>query len=107
MDEPEAGRREIQWGPLLSGILAGWLASWGLYIVTVLVLYSSLGDVGMSGSTWPIVVTIVALLLPAVFFGVRLLRRRRGGQLVAGTLLGLTIGAVVGAGVCMPLAVGG
>jgi hypothetical protein len=105
--EPREARRDIQWGPLLGGVIVGWIASWGLYIVTVLVLFSSLGDVGFSGSTWPIVVAAAALFLPAVVSGVLLLRQRRAGQMVAGLLLGLAIGAVVGAGVCMPLVLGG
>ncbi len=106
MEQPEEGR-EIQWGPLLGGVFLGVFASWGLYMLTVLVLYSRLGDVGISGATWPMVVAAAALLLPGVVFGLLLLRRRRAGQVVAGVLLGLTIGALVGAGLCVPLVLGG
>ena len=36
---------------------------------------------------------------PLVLLGVVLVRRRRG-QLVAGVLLGLTLGSILGAGIC-------
>ena len=106
MEQPGQGR-EIQWGPLLGGAFLGLFASWGLYMLTVLVLFSSLGDVGLSDATWPMVVAAAALLLPAAVFGLLLLRQRRAGQVVAGVLLGLTIGALVGAGLCVPLVLGG
>jgi hypothetical protein len=103
MDE-EPGTRQVEWGPLIGGIVVGWLLSWFLFGFALLMLYASLGD---TRENLQITVAITSLLVAPVVLGVLLLRRRRQGQVVAGMLLGLTVGAIAGAGVCTASIVSG
>ena len=103
MDE-QPSRREIEWGPLIGGIFVGWLLSWFLFAFAALLLYTNLGD---TGETLQSAIALTSLLLAPVVLGVVVLRRRRRGQVVAGVLMGLTVGAIAGAGVCTTTIVAG
>jgi hypothetical protein len=96
MDE-QPGTRKIEWGPLIGGIVVGWLLSWFLFAFAALLLYTNLGG---TRETLQSAIALTSLLLAPVVLGVLALRRRRQGQVVAGVLMGLTVGAIAGAGVC-------
>ena len=102
--EEQPGTRRIEWGPLIGGIVVGWLLSWFLFGFSLLMLYSSLGD---GRENLQITVAIASLLVVPVVLGVVVLRRRRQGQVVAGVLMGPTLGAIAGAGVCTASMVSG
>lgn len=102
--EEQSDARQVEWGPLIGGIIVGWILCWVLFGLTVLMLYVNLGD---ARQNLQITLGITALLVVPIVLGLVLLHRRRRGQVVAGTLLGLTIGAIVGAGVCTTTVVSG
>ena len=96
MDE-RAEHRDLRWKEVVGGVVIGFLACWGFFGVAVFVAYVATGD---SAPGWVTVLMWASLAVaPAVFLVAALVRRRRG-QLVAGMLLGLTVGSIVGAGVC-------
>lgn len=96
MDEP-AENHDIRWKELVVGLVVGLIACWLFFAVAVFATYVATGD---SAATWVSVLMWASLaVVPAAFLVAALVRRRRG-QLVAGMLLGLTIGSIVGAGVC-------
>lgn len=89
--------RDIRWKDLVGGLVVGFIACWAFFVVAVFAAYILTGD---SAATWVSVLMWASLaVVPAAFLVTALVRRRRG-QLVAGMLLGLTIGSIVGAGVC-------
>lgn len=94
MDDQREGR-PVDWGDVFGGAVAGWLLCWAVYVVFGFASYTAAGDSLRAGVTfWGSLA-----LTPLVLLGVVLVRRGRG-QLVAGTLLGLTLGSILGAGVC-------
>lgn len=96
MDE-RAENHDIRWKDVVGGVVVGFMACWAFFFVAVLGTYMVTGD---SAATWVTVLMWASLaVVPAAFLATALVRRRRG-QLVAGVLLGLTIGSIVGAGVC-------
>lgn len=96
MDD-RAGDHDIEWTDVVGGVVIGFVACWGFFAFAVLATYSATGD---SAAGWVTVVVWASLaVVPTAFLVVALVRRRRG-QLVAGMLLGLTVGSIVGAGVC-------
>jgi hypothetical protein len=96
MDE-RAENHDIVWKDLVSGVVVGFVACWVFFAMAVFATYTVTGD---SAPGWVTVLTWASLaVVPAAFLVTTLVRRRRG-QLVAGMLLGLTVGSVVGAGVC-------
>lgn len=96
MSEPQESR-SIALGEVFTGAVAGWILCWAVVAVFTFGTYASVGD---SSSPWVGVLVGGSLAVtPLVLLGVVLVRRRRG-MLIAGVLLGLTIGSVVGAGVC-------
>jgi hypothetical protein len=102
MEEREG--RPVDWKQLVGGIVVGWILSWAALTLAVIV---SLGFATDSDSPAIAVLIWGALFAPAVVLGVVLLIRRSRGQVVAGTLMGLTIGSVVGAGVCSATSLSG
>ena len=95
--EDEAERHPISWRDLVGGVVLGFVATWVFFAVVVFATYLATGD---NASTWVSVLMWASLaVIPGAFVMTVLVRRRRG-QLVAGVLLGLTIGSIVGAGVC-------
>lgn len=96
MDE-RAENRDLRWKDLVGGVVVGFIACWLFFAVAVFATYIATGD---STATWVSVLMWASLaVVPAAFLVAALVRRSRG-QLVAGMLLGLTIGSIVGAGVC-------
>jgi hypothetical protein len=94
MDE-QRDEQTVDWGDVFGGAVGGWILCWAVYAFFGFASYANLGD---SWRTEAIFWGSLAFT-PLVLLGVVLVRRRRG-QLVAGVLLGLTIGAILGAGVC-------
>jgi hypothetical protein len=94
MDEQREART-VDWGDVLGGVVGGWILCWAVYTVFGFASYANAGDSWRAGLT----VWGSLAFTPLVLLGVVLVRRQRG-QLVAGVLLGLTIGAILGAGVC-------
>lgn len=96
MDD-RAANHDIEWTAVVGGAVVGFVACWGFFAFAVLATYSVTGD---SAAGWVTVLMWTSLAaVPAAFLAVALARRRRG-QVVAGMLLGLTVGSIVGAGVC-------
>jgi hypothetical protein len=96
MDE-RAENHDIVWKDLAGGAVAGFVACWAFFAVAVFVSYMMTGD---SAATWVSVLMWASLAVVPLAFLVTALVRRKRGQVVAGMLLGLTIGSIVGAGVC-------
>ena len=80
--------------PIIGGAILGFISTWVLLTVAILVLYST----QLTGFLEWLVPAVALFGLP-VIFGVLLIpeRTRRWG---AGALLGLAIGSITGAGVC-------
>ena len=87
-----------------AGIFLGWLGSWVLYTVAILVMLASFGE-DKFDQIAGLVLGIVALFLIPVITGMTLIRRGRG-RLGSGMLLGVAIGSLIGAGVCTSLMYG-
>ena len=96
MDE-QAEHHDIVWKDLVGGVVLGFVACWAFFAVAVFVTYLTVGD---STATWVSVLMWASLAVVPLAFLVTALVRRKRGQVVAGMLLGLTIGSIVGAGVC-------
>ena len=96
MEEESAGQ-PVDWRKLVSGVIVGWVLSWATFFAAVMVTFAVWYD---SSSPWSTALLYGALFAPALVLGVVTLGRRRRGQFVAGTWLGLTIGSIAGAGVC-------
>ena len=82
-----------------AGIFLGWLGSWVLYAVAILVVVAAFGEANRSVAIAGFVLSFVALFLIPVVAGVVLIRRGRG-KLGSGMLLGVAIGSLIGAGLC-------
>ncbi len=80
---------------IIGGAVVGFISSWLLLAVTLLVLYDTLGD-----STLLNVLSWGALVLPAVVSGA-LLVPSKTRYWSAGLMVGLAIGSILGAGVCV------
>ena len=93
-EDTPAGRRTST-GQVIGGAVLGFIASWLLTAITLLVLYSTYGD-----STLLNVLYYCALGLPAAV-SVALLVPARTRYLGAGLLMGFAIGSILGAGVCV------
>jgi hypothetical protein len=96
MDE-QAEHHDIVWKDLVGGVVLGFVACWSFFVVAVFVTYLTVGD---STATWVSALMWASLAVVPLAFLVTALVRRKRGQVVAGMLLGLTIGSIVGAGVC-------
>ena len=97
-EDTPAGRRTST-GPVIGGAVLGCIVSWLLAIITGFALYTTYGD---SNST---TVSIYgALGLPAII-SVALLVPSRTRYWGAGLLIGVAIGSVLGAGVCVGVGV--
>lgn len=83
------------------GIFLGWLGSWALYTVAIILTIAGFGEDGF-GETGAVALGVVALFLIPVATGVTLIRRGRS-QLGSGMLLGVAIGSLIGAGLCTSL----
>lgn len=95
--EGQAENHDIRWRDVVGGVVVGFVACWAFFFVAVLGTYLVAGD---AAATWVTVLMWASLaVVPVAFLATALVRRQRG-QLVAGVLLGLTIGSIVGAGVC-------
>jgi hypothetical protein len=95
--DEQAENHDIVWKDVVGGVVVGFVACWAFFAVAVFATYTVTGD---SAADWVTVLTWASLgVVPLAFLVTALVRRRRG-QLVAGMLLGLTIGSIVGAGVC-------
>ncbi len=92
---PDPVEHRIHVEPMLRGAALGFIASWVLTAITLLVLYSTYGDstllnvLGYCALGFPAAVSL-ALLVPA-----------RTRYLGAGLLMGFAIGSILGAGVCV------
>ena len=92
-----AENHDIEWTDVVGGVVVGFIACWGFFAFAVIATYSVTGD---SAAGWvPVLMWASLAVVPTIFLVAVLVRRRRG-QLVAGMLLGLTVGSIVGAGVC-------
>ena len=89
--------RPISKAAVVGGAVMGFIGSWLLFAFAVLVMYGSLGD---SSTTIQMVIGFAALLSIPVVSGALLLSREKR-QLGAGLLMGVAIGSLVGAGVCI------
>lgn len=96
MDE-RSENRDISWKDVVGGTVLGFIACWVFFAVVVFATYLAAGD---SAATWVTVLMWASLAVVPTAFLVSAIVHRRRGQLVAGMLLGLTIGSIVGAGVC-------
>jgi hypothetical protein len=84
---------------VIAGIFLGWLGSWFLYTLAILVVSAAFGEANKSVAIAGFVLSFVALFLIPVVTGVTLIRRGRS-RLGSGMLLGVAIGSLIGAGVC-------
>ncbi len=101
MDERPEGR-DVRWGEVVGGVVLGFVACWGFFAVAVFATYLATGE---SAGRWTTVLVWASLAVVPVALLLTAWARRRRGQLVAGMLLGLTIGSIVGAGVCTTFSV--
>ena len=96
----EAGPDEaspISKAAVFGGAVLGFIGSWLLFAFAVFTMYSSLGD--SSVATQVVVGFTFLLLIPVVSGAMMLSRKTR--QLGAGLLMGVAIGSLAGAGVCI------
>jgi hypothetical protein len=92
-DVEDGGFRAL---PVVGGVIVGFVATWILFFVTLLVVYANYGD---STGTTEDVIAFSGLILPPVVFGLLLIPRRTR-HFGAGLLLGLAIGSITAAGIC-------
>lgn len=85
-------------GPIIGGAILGFTASWLLAFATAIGLLSAYGY--DDTSTWQYVAFFGALALPAII-SVALLISTKTRYWGAGLLIGLAIGSLLGAGVCV------
>ncbi len=83
---------------LVGGMLLGWPGSWILCVVAFAAYYGTVDDDGFRQSVG-LVIGLVALFLIPVATGATLIMRGRP-RLGSGMLLGVTLGSLIGAGVC-------
>ena len=95
-EDTPAGRRTST-GQVIGGAVLGFIASWLLALIIGFALYTTYGD---SNSIWLSVAIYGALALPAII-SVALLVPSRTRYWGAGLLIGVAIGSVLGAGVCV------
>ena len=93
-EDTPAGRRTSTY-PVIWGAGLGFIASWLLAFITGIILYNT-----YSNSIWLNVAIYGALALPAII-SVALLVPSRTRYWGAGLLIGVAIGSVLGAGVCV------
>jgi hypothetical protein len=105
-DAPGSGGTPVQWGAVLGGAILGWLGTWFLIAVVVISQLASYTDGGATGTAETVANVVAFAAVPVISVAVLLFRRARG-QFVAGTLLGVAIGSIIGAGVCGSVALGG
>ncbi len=93
MEAEDGGFRAL---PIVGGLVVGFIATWALFVVTLLVVYANYGD-----SSGPVqnVLGFAGLLVPPILFGLLLIPRRTR-HFGAGLLMGLAIGSITAAGVC-------
>jgi hypothetical protein len=92
--QPEQQGRPVRALPVVVGAVLGFVATWALFVVAVLVSYARQYD-----GTGGVVLGAVALFgLPAVSALLMIPRSTR--HWAAGLLLGVAIGSITGAGVC-------
>jgi hypothetical protein len=82
--------------PVVGGMIVGFIVTWILFFVTLLVVYANYGD---STGTTQDVIAFSGLLGPPIVFGLLLIPRRTR-HFGAGLLLGLAIGSITAAGIC-------
>jgi len=101
--EPDEGGSEgpagrpINKGAVLGGAVLGFVTSWLLFAVTVFTMYVGYGD--SSTTTQTVIGVAVLLSIPAVSGALMISRRTR--QWGAGLLMGVVIGSLTGAGICI------
>ncbi len=93
--EDTPAERRLNTVQVIGGAVLGFISSWLLTAITLLVQYSTYGD-----STLLNVLGYCALGFPAAV-SVALLVRARTRYLGAGLLMGFAIGSILGAGVCV------
>jgi hypothetical protein len=96
MTDPASPIRPL---PLIGGLVLGLVVCWGWIAVTLIV---GLGVAYGNDSGFPAVIGLVFAVVPVVI-GIVLLVRPRTRQVGAGFLMGLSVGFIVGAGVCASL----
>lgn len=95
-ESPEPPRAPVRWGAVIGGAVLGFVATWLLFALVVLGMYSTFGD---SATTQQNVIGLAALLaLPVITLVLMLSPQTRHAG--AGLLMGIAIGSVVGAGIC-------
>jgi hypothetical protein len=82
--------------PVAGGLVVGFVATWVLFVVTLLVVYANYGE---STGTIQDVIAFSGLLAPPILFGLLLIPRRTR-HFGAGLLMGLAIGSITAAGIC-------
>lgn len=87
----------ISKGAVGGGAVLGFIGSWMLFAVAVVTMYSYYGD--SSTTTQTVIGVAVLLLIPIVSGALMLSRRTR--QLGAGMLMGVAVGSLAGAGICI------
>lgn len=93
-DRPEG--EQIRPGPLIGGILLGFVLTWVVFTVVLFSLYATYGD---SSSTTQNVIAAIGFLGLPVLLGLLLIPRRTR-HWGAGMLLGIALGSISAAGVC-------
>ena len=88
----------IRWGAVVGGAVLGFIASWLLFTIALFGLMATYTD--DTSDTGGTVLLVGSLLLVPVVCGVLMISRRTR-QWGAGALIGVAIGSLVGAGICI------
>ena len=99
--DDRGGSRTIKWAEVVGGGVLGLMGGWLLFAMAGIILYANGWD--LVGTREEVIVGLVALLIIPVCAGAVLIHRGRR-QLGSGMLLGVTIGSIIGAGVCSAVA---
>lgn len=93
-EQPEEQERPVRAGPVVGGAILGFVATWALFILAVLVSYARQYD-----GTGGVVLAAVALFgLPVLSALLMIPRGTR--HWAAGLMVGVAIGSITGAGIC-------
>lgn len=96
-EDPRPGdANPIHWAAILGGAVLGCFGTWALFAVVLLVEFTQYGD--NTTTAQGVLLGAALLLIPAVSGALMIPRRTR--QLGAGSLMGVAIGSLVGAGIC-------
>lgn len=98
--QPPPGARPIRAGLVALGLLLGVVLTWAVQVALALALEAAPGPRIGGGAPLGDGLPLIPVLLPAAV-GIVLLLIPRWRQVGAGLLMGMAIGSIVGAGVCV------